>query len=92
MHQYGKKMEAGLVQLANKHGYDLKVTGHPAMPYYRITDDPTLKLHQRWCAECTQRGAYFTSHHNWFMSTAHTEEDLKLTLDIAEDAFHALKS
>ncbi len=91
IYDYGKKLEKGLVQLANSHGYDLKVTGHSAMPYYRITDDPTLKLHQRWCAECTQRGAYFTSHHNWFVSTAHTEEDLKLTLDIADDAFNALK-
>ncbi|MEN8186784.1 MAG: aminotransferase class III-fold pyridoxal phosphate-dependent enzyme [Bacteroidota bacterium] len=92
MRQFGKKLEYGLVKIADKHGYNLKVTGHPSMQYYRITDDPTLKLHQKWCAECTQRGAYFTSHHNWFVSTAHNEEDLKLTLDIADDAFHALKS
>lgn len=92
MHEFGKQLESGLVQLANNHGYDLKVTGHPSMPFYRITDDPTMKLHQRWCAECTQRGAYFTSHHNWFVSSAHNEEDLKLTLAIADDAFHALKS
>jgi glutamate-1-semialdehyde 2,1-aminomutase len=92
MHDYGKKMEKELVDLAGKFGYNLKVTGHPAMPYYRLTDDPTMKLHQQWCAECTLRGAYFTSHHNWFVSAAHNENDLKLTLEIAEDAFNALKS
>ena len=91
MKEFGQKMEKGLTDLAHQYGYDLKVTGHPAMPYYRITDDLTLKLHQKWCAECTRRGAYFTSHHNWFVSTAHTEADLQLTLEIADDAFNTVK-
>jgi hypothetical protein len=47
-------------------------------------------LHQRFCAACTERGAYFTSHHNWFMSVAHTDEDLARTLEIVDDAFAAL--
>jgi len=42
--------------------------------------------------EATRRGAYFTSHHNWFMSCAHTQDDLERTLAIAEDAFAALET
>ena len=61
------------------------------MPFYRLADDPTMKLHQNWCAECTKRGAYFTSHHNWFVSTAHNEKDLKQTLEIADEAFEVIK-
>jgi glutamate-1-semialdehyde 2,1-aminomutase len=91
MKEFGEKMAKELSELAAKHGYELVVTGHPAMPYYRLADDPTLKLHQQWCGECTKRGAYFTSHHNWFISTAHNEKDLEQTLEIADDAFHALK-
>ena len=58
----------------------------------RITDDESQMLHQRWCAECTRRGAYFTPHHNWFVSTAHSDADLQRTWDIADDAFRALKA
>jgi len=90
MHEYGKKMTDGMVQIAKSYGYHLKVSGLPSMPYMRLTDDPSLMLHQRFCAACTERGAYFTSHHNWFMSVAHTDEDLARTLEIVDDAFATL--
>lgn len=87
----GKKLLDGLMSIARSHGYTLHVTGMPSMPYLRITDDESLMLHQDWCSECTRRGAYFTSHHNWFISTAHTDRDLQRTWDIADDAFKAVK-
>ncbi len=92
MASIGRKLLDGLVNLANTYGYDLKLTGHPSMPYLRLTNDESLMLHQDWCAECTKRGAYFTSHHNWFISTAHTEDDINRTLEIADDAFKAVKN
>jgi glutamate-1-semialdehyde 2,1-aminomutase len=94
----GRKLCDGMVDIAKSHGYTLKVTGAPSMPYLRLTDDDslvmqsmTLMLHQDLCAECTRRGAFFTSHHNWFLSTAHTDEDIQQTWDIMDDAFKALK-
>jgi glutamate-1-semialdehyde 2,1-aminomutase len=91
MQEYGSRLTEGLVALAEKHGYHLKVSGVPSMPYLRLSDDPSLMLHQRFCSEGTRRGAYMTSYHNWFMSCAHTEEDLERTLAIADDAFTALE-
>ncbi len=91
MLERGRKLLDGLVRIAQGHGYDLKVTGVPSMPYLRITNDPSLMLHQDWCAECTKRGAYFTSHHNWFLSTAHTDRDLQQTWNIADDAFKVVR-
>lgn len=88
----GQKLNEGMIKIAAGYGYDLKVTGHPGMSYYRIANDPSLMLHQQWCAECTRRGAFFTSHHNWFISTAHTDEDLQQTWDICDDAFKAIKN
>ncbi len=87
----GKKLLDGMVKIASGYGYELRVSGAPSMPYLRITNDPSLMLHQDWCGECTKRGAYFTSHHNWFVSTAHNEKDIKRTWDIADDAFKAIK-
>jgi glutamate-1-semialdehyde 2,1-aminomutase len=88
----GRRLCDGLATLAAGYGYELKISGAPSMPYMRITNDPSLMLHQDWCGECTRRGAFFTSHHNWFVSTAHTEDDIRRTLDIADDAFKALKA
>jgi len=90
MDEIGRKLLDGMVDIAKGYGYNLLVSGAPAMPYLRITDDPSLMLHQQWCGECTRRGAYFTSHHNWFVSTAHTDADIQRTLDITEDAFKAV--
>lgn len=87
----GKKLTEGLIKAAADYGYELKVTGAPSMPYLRITNDSTMMLHQDWCSECTKRGAYFTSHHNWFLSTAHSDSDIKKTIEIAHDAFKVVK-
>jgi glutamate-1-semialdehyde 2,1-aminomutase len=62
------------------------------MPYARITNDESLMLHQDWCAECTRRGAYFTPHHNWFISAAHNDADIQRTLDIVDEAFKAVRA
>lgn len=87
----GKKLASGLVQVASSHGYNLAVSGEPAMPYFRITDDESQTLHQEWCAQCTLMGAYFAPHHNWFISCALTDRDIKKTLDIADKAFTIIK-
>jgi len=92
LRRQGRKLLDGMVQIAKNHGLDLLASGHPAMPYLRITDDPSLALHQDFCGECTRRGAYFTSHHNWFLSTAHTDEDLQRTWDIVDDALTSLQA
>jgi glutamate-1-semialdehyde 2,1-aminomutase len=88
----GQKLLDGMVDIVKNHGLMLRVSGHPAMPYLRITDDPTLMLHQQFCGECTRRGAYFASHHNWFLSAAHSDEDIQHTWDIVDDALKSLET
>ncbi len=91
MQARGKELTDGLADLARSYGFTLKVSGVHSMPFLRLVDDETFTLHQDWCAECTLRGAYFTSHHNWFLSVAHTSEDIKRTLEIADEAFQVVK-
>ncbi|MBR2716400.1 MAG: aminotransferase class III-fold pyridoxal phosphate-dependent enzyme, partial [Oscillospiraceae bacterium] len=90
LRQKGRKLTEGLQDRAAKHGYDLRVTGEPALFYLRLADDPSLMLHQRWIANCVLRGVYFTNHHNHFINAALTDEDIEETLDIADEAFAAL--
>lgn len=98
----GEKLADGLIDIAKGHGFDLRVSGLPSMPYFRITnqDPPVLTegfealhkgLHADWISECVQRGAYLVDYHNHFISTAHTDDDLQKTFDIADDAFKAVK-
>ena len=60
--------------------------GQPAMPVIRFADDPERRRTRRWCGLVTAGGAYAHPTHNWFVSAAHTEEDVARTLEAAERA------
>lgn len=87
----GKLLKDGLISTASKYGYDLHVTGIESLFYLRIADDPTLMLHQEWIAECVKRGIFFTNHHNHFINASLSNDDIKLTIDIADEAFSVIK-
>lgn len=88
MLQKGEQLIKGLVEAGAKHGINLKVTGAPSMFYMRITNDDSLMMMQEFCAECTRRGAFFVSHHNHFINCSLTDEDIKQTIAIADEAFY----
>ncbi|NLL62849.1 MAG: aminotransferase class III-fold pyridoxal phosphate-dependent enzyme [Ruminococcaceae bacterium] len=83
----GTKLTEGLIAAGKRHGFDLIASGEPALFYLRIANDDSLMLHQEWVAECVSRGVFITSHHNHFINAALTDEDINLTIEIAEDAF-----
>ncbi len=89
--ELGTELTDGLVAAGKEHGFDLKVSGAPALFYLRIANDDSLLLHQDWIAECVNRGAFFASHHNHFINASLTHEDINRTIEIAEDAFKAVK-
>ncbi|MDR0759715.1 MAG: aminotransferase class III-fold pyridoxal phosphate-dependent enzyme [Treponema sp.] len=90
LHEKGTRLKEGLVGAAKKYGWDLRVTGAPALFYLRIADDDSLMLHQRWVAEMVKRGIYLTNHHNHFLNASLSDEDIKLTLEVADEAFSVL--
>lgn len=90
-HQMGTELTEGLKKAGAEHGFDLVVSGAPALFYLRIANDDSLLLHQDWIAECVNRGVFFASHHNHFINAALTHEDINRTIEIAEDAFKAVK-
>lgn len=83
----GEKLTNGLKAAGASHGFDLVVSGEPALFYLRIANDDSLMLHQEWVAECVSRGLFLTSHHNHFLNAALTDQDIALAVDIADDAF-----
>ncbi len=89
--ELGRQLNAGLQEVATSHGYDLVISGIPGMPYYRNGGEGGFQRHAKWVAECVKRGAYLLSYHNNFVSAAHTEDDIRQTCDIADQAFAALE-
>ena len=85
--QLGTQLTDGFVAAGKQHGFDLRVSGEPALFYLRIANDDSLMLHQEWVAECVSRGLFITSHHNHFINAAVSQEDIALAIDIADDAF-----
>ncbi len=87
----GKKLTEGLAEAGKAHGFNLVVSGEPSMWFMRLADDPDFDHHQAWVAECVRRGVYFTNHHNLFINTAVSDEDIQYTLEVADEAFAAVK-
>ena len=88
----GTELTDGLAAAGKAHGFDLKVSGEPALFYLRIANDDSLMLHQEWVAECVSRGLFMTSHHNHFINAAVKPEDIALAIDIADDVFSVVAS
>ena len=86
MQQRGTELIEGLHQVAVRHGERLHVSGLPSMPKVRFATENDFLRFQRFCAAATRRGAYFHPYHNWFLSTAHSGEDIARTIDIADAA------
>lgn len=53
--------------------------------YLRATE-----THQRFIAEMVKRGVYLTNHHNHFINYALSDDDIKETVEIADEVFKIL--
>ena len=85
------KLTDGLKAAAANNGFNLVVSGEPALFYLRLADDNSLFIHQDWIQECVRRGVFFAGHHNHFMNASLTDEDIAFTLEVADDAFKAIR-
>lgn len=86
----GTKLTEGFKAAAAEHGFELVVSGEPALFYLRIANDNSLMLHQEWVAECVSRGLFIASHHNHFLNAAIGPGEIEQATQIAEDAFAAV--
>lgn len=92
MRALGEMLRDGLLAQARSHGFEVIYSGPPAMPYMSFKADAgkhaRIKL---FCGEAAKRGIYLHPRHNWFLSAAHTEEDIRRTLEVTNEAFAAVR-
>ena len=87
----GEMLMSGLVAAGQRRGFAVSASGPPAVPYLSFADDASLRRQQRFCGEVALRGAFFHPHHNWFLSAAHTDEDIAATIRMADEAFAVIR-
>jgi glutamate-1-semialdehyde aminotransferase len=85
----GEVFTQGLSALIVKYGVAAEVVGYPPCPFLRFTDSDEAKREEAktaFFAETTRNGVLFHPNHHWFISAAHSEEDIAYTLEVAERA------
>jgi glutamate-1-semialdehyde 2,1-aminomutase len=88
MNRLGELLRGGLERQAAAHRLEIRQSGPPAIPFLTFTADEGRFARSRvFSAECCRRGVYFHPHHNWFLSAAHTDEDIRFTLAATDEAF-----
>ncbi|WAP67613.1 aminotransferase class III-fold pyridoxal phosphate-dependent enzyme [Jiella pelagia] len=86
----GRRFAAGLTEQASRHGFDLEISGPPAMPMVLFKDDAERLLGEAFCQEALARGVYLNHRHNMFLSLAHTDAVIDEALEATDAAFAAL--
>ncbi len=60
------------------------------MWFMRMGGDDNMMIHQAWVAENVKRGVFYTNHHNLFINAALSDEDIKYSIEVADEAFAAI--
>jgi len=89
LHAIGSQLRAGIERQAATHRLPIRYSGPAAIPFLTFVDDRGSWERSRvFGAACAARGLYLHPYHNWFVSTAHTEDDIARALEITDEALH----
>jgi glutamate-1-semialdehyde 2,1-aminomutase len=86
----GQKLIHGLGQAALEHGFKMRFSGPPAMPFMRFAGEKNFFQLQKFCALAAAEGVFLHPHHNWFLCAAHTAIDIDHAIEAATRAFARL--
>jgi len=91
MYERGEMLKDGLLDQADAYGQEVTYSGPETIPFMTFQGEDGMEKSKLFCEECYKRGVFFHPFHNWFISSAHTEEDIKKTLEASDAAFQRVK-
>jgi glutamate-1-semialdehyde 2,1-aminomutase len=91
MYARGEMLKDGIHDQADMHGQEIVYSGPETIPFMTFKGEDGWDKSKLFCQECYQRGVFFHPFHNWFISSAHTEEDIQKTLEATDAAFKRIK-
>ena len=83
----GHALREGITAAAKTAGVGISYTGPDAMPNLILDDDPQFKRGRSFSGLAARRGVIFHPRHNWFISSAHTLDDVAQAVAVAEECF-----
>jgi glutamate-1-semialdehyde 2,1-aminomutase len=92
MYDRGEMLKDGLLDQADAYEQEVHYTGPEPIPFMTFATEDGWDRSKLFCEECYERGVFFHPFHNWFISAAHTEEDIKKTLEVTDAAFKRVKT
>ncbi len=90
----GKELMQGLTEIVEEEGIEAQVIGVPPLPMIKFAQRDEKKrerLKAAFFSETTQRGVLLHPNHCWFLSLAHTEQDVNKTLEISRESLRVAK-
>jgi glutamate-1-semialdehyde 2,1-aminomutase len=83
----GHALRQGMLKAAARANVRIRYTGPDTMPNMLFEDDPKIRIGRRFSGLAARRGVIFHPRHNWFLSAAHTPEDISRAVEVAEECF-----
>ena len=83
----GGLLRHGLATQAESYGLRVRQTGPVQMPFLTFADDTDYRKAMLFTGEAVKRGVYLPPRPNWFLSAAHTAEDIEQALEVTDVAF-----
>lgn len=98
LHKIGGRLRAGIEESGKRHGFPTQALGEDAVFGVRFIDGPAPKtwmeltkhdraLGLKWGMELLKRGLLVNPNEKFYISIAHTEQDVDRTLEVVDEAF-----
>ncbi len=91
MQRVGALLRDGIERQAAETGVAIRYTGPVQLPNLRFPEDKDLARAKLFCATVADCGVLVHPRHNWFVSAAHTDEDVTRVLDATWQGFQAVR-
>lgn len=91
---HGRAFQQGLSALVEEYAVPARVVGYPPSPFleFDVVDDATRELAKTlFFTATTREGVLFHPNHHWFLSAAHTDEDIAATLQACRKGFEEVR-
>jgi glutamate-1-semialdehyde aminotransferase len=92
--EMGERLMRGLGALISEFGVQAEVVGYPPCPFLRFKSHDEVQRGVemvKFYSETTKQGVLLHPNHHWFVSAAHTEEDVGRTLEICRKGFEIIR-